>query len=788
MSTLRDIIGEIFTCLEPLRACEDPIQDRCVYPLQERVIDPVGERCVEPVRRALDVSPLTCVPGLSTRPTLPQNDTESQQENRADQLNRTRTSYQYNYSLVRTFRVEEQNGRPVGVQGEGIAVLDKLPFSQSPSICWLLEVVRHGLIILDNLIVVLELLDQEPATAHDGEAAAPVYQQTNLLAARDARGRGHEADITTVTFDDVSPQELRRKREDVRQLRRNLLGTLVWGQSIADRARAGGDPEEEAALRPLRSPAPAKDSAAGGAFGVSCPCARCSPQAITREIYEDIKHILSDIVERMLQLPELDRQPHSVRAYNDLFQRIPLPQFALTFQSDEMFALQRVAGQNPVVLERVEWTAAWAKKLPVTPEQYSAVMGDDDTLEEAGQDGRLYVCDYATSLTNTIGGDFPPFAGQKYINVPVGLFALDRADRRVIRAVAVQAGQEPGPGNPVVTPADGWNWEIAKTIFQNADCNDSEYYQHLGLGHLLVEAFAIATYRQLPQKHPLYVLLTPHYQGTFATNNAAVLSINDEGSYLNITESIFSCTIPATLGIAANAVHDTNFTDNMVPNQLRRRGVDDPDLLPFYPYRDDALLVRDAIRSWVSSYLRIYYTSDRDVVGDYELQSWVTELSSPQGARLKGVGDGGVGGRILTLDYLTECVTEVIYTASAHHALANFPLIEYEIYSPGWPGALYRAAPTSSEGATRDDWFSYLAPLNIALLQQALGFTVGGVHFTRLGRYPACHFTDSRVRVPLAAFQNALAQVEEIIRERNLTRPLRYPYLLPSRVPQSINI
>ena len=780
MATLSDLVGELFTCLEPLRVCEDPIQDRCVYPLQERVIGPVSEHCVEPARRAVGVSPLSCVPALTARPTLPQNDTEAQQEMRAEQVGRTRSSYQYNYSLVRTFRVEERNGRRVGVQGAGIAILDKLPFSQSPSLCWLLEVVRHALIILDNLIVVLELLDQPD---HDGDA--PVHEQAKLLAAREG---AQEADLKTVTFNDVSPRELRRKRADVRQLRRNLLSTFVWGQGIADSVKAGGDDEAEAALRPLRSPAPAKETARVEAFGVSCPCPRCSPEAITREVYEEIKHALSDIVERMLQLPELDRQPHSIHAYNDLFQRIRLPQFALTFQSDETFALQRVAGQNPVVIRRVEWTDEWAKKLPVTPEQYSRVMGDEDTLEDAGAQGRLYVCDYGVSLTHTIGGDFPPFAGQKYINAPVGLFALERADRNVIRAVAIQAGQEPGPKNPVVTPADGWNWEIAKTIFQNADCNDSEYYEHLGLGHLLVEAFVIATYRQLPQRHPLFVLLAPHYQGTLATNNAAVLSINDEGSYLNITEAIFSGTIPATLGIAANAVHEMNFTENMVPNQLRRRGVDDPDLLPFYPYRDDALLIRGAIRNWVTSYLRIYYASDRDVVGDYELQNWVEELSSPQGGRLKGVGDGGVGGRILTLDYLVECVTEVIYTASAHHALANFPLADYEIYSPGWPGALYRAAPTSAAPATRDDWLSYLAPLNIALLQQALGFTVGGVYFTRLGRYPVCHFSDGRVRVPLAAFQDELQKVEQIIRERNETRPLRYPYLLPSRVPQSINI
>lgn len=776
MLSLSDVIDELFMCLGPLRACEEPIQDRCVEPVQEYLVEPIHEECVDPVLRSLEVNPLGCIPWCGLQPSLPQFDTEAQQHARAAQLNRTKPNYKYNYTLVRTFRVEERGGRKVGVQGRGIAILDSLPFSQLPSLCWIIIVLRKGLIVVDNLLMVLDLLEQ-PARQE-----TPVFNRTKAEAVTGAAV--DEADLTTVTMDDVSPRELERKREDVQQLRNNLLGTLVWTQKVAARIQGTDEPVQQE--QPLRAPAPVRE--ASGVLGSVCPCPRCSPQAFTRELFEDIKHALASVVERMLQLPELDRRPPSIRAYNDLFQRIPLPQFAHTFRNDEMFALQRVAGQNPVVIQRVEWTKAWAKKFPVTPEQYSQVMGEDDSLEEAGQDGRLYVCDYAESLTNTIGGDFPPFAGQKYINAPLALFALTKVDRSVIKAVAIQAGQEPGSDNPIITPDGGWNWEIAKTIVQNADCNDSEYYRHLGLGHLLTEAFILATYRQLPKKHPLYVLLTPHFQGTLATNSTAVISINDEGSYLNITEAIFSCTVPATLGISANAVSGVNFTENMLSNQLRRRGVDDPKLLPNYPYRDDALLIWNAIHGWVTDYVWLYYTSDRDVVGDYELQNWVIELGSRQGGRIKGVGEDGVGGRIATLDYLIDCITEVIYTASAHHALTNFPLDDYELYEPGWPGALYREAPKKAKGATRRDWLAYLSPLNIALLQQALGFVIGSVYFTELGHYPLCHFADARVRIPLMAFQEELRRVEEIIRERNMTRPLRYTYLLPSRIPQSTNI
>jgi arachidonate 15-lipoxygenase len=777
MLTLRDVIGDLFMCLEPLRACQEPIEERCVDPVQENIIDRLRDNCVDPIQRALEINPLGCIPWLGSEPSLPQFDTSSQQDSRAAQLARVQPKYQYNYTLVRTFRVEERKGRKVGVQGRGIAVLDSLPFSELPSLYWLLLVLQHGLILIDNLLLVLDLVGQPSRRRRRARRKA---------IAGPAAFAASEPDITSVALDDITPEEVERQREDVLELRRNLVGTLVWGRRLTrDSERVENDVDVE---QPLRSLTPAQDSIAYEEPGKTCSCVRCSPQAFTKEVFEELKQDLSNLVKKILELPGIDKRPNSVRAYNDLFQKIPLPTFALTFQNDEMFALQRVAGQNPVVLERIDWTKVWAKKFPVTAAQYTSVMGDDDSLEAAGADGRLYICDFGVSLGNTIGGNFPPFARQKYIFAPLGLFALTRVDRNIIKAVAIQVGQDPGANNPIITPEDRWNWEIAKTIFQNSDCNDSEYYRHLGRAHLLSEAFGLATYRQLPRQHPLYVLLTPHFKGMFATNNTAVTSINQEGSYLNITHAIFSGTVPSTLGIAANAVSTVNFTENMLPNDLRRRGVDDPALLPNYPYRDDALLIWYTIRQWVNDYARLYYRSDRDVVGDYELQNWVTEVSSRNGGRIQGVGDAGVGGHIATLDYLIDCITEIIYLASAHHALTNFPLAEYEIYAPGWPGAIYQDAPTKAKGATRRDWLAYLAPLNIALLQQALGFTIGGVYYTQLGKYPTCHFADARVRVPLFAFQKELRRVEEIINDRNITRLLKYPYLLPSRIPQSTNI
>jgi arachidonate 15-lipoxygenase len=774
MLMLRDIVDELFTCLTPLRMCEEPIQNYLVYPFEEGILDPYREYIVDPIRNALEVNPVGCVPCLGMIPTLPQFDSPTEQDRREAQLDRTQPDYQYNYTLVRTFKVHEgPGGAKVGVPGRGIAILDKVPFSQLPSLCWLLLALREALVVIDNLLQVLDLLVVEPQTEN-----RPMRQ-----AKAEANADGaEEADLASCADPSVTPEEIEQQRARIQHLRANIFGTVAWGRTAANTLRgtfASGE-------RPLHAPVPQREVSTS----TFCPCPQCSPLNFTRELFEDIKDDLSNLVAEMLELQAINRHPFSIRAYNELFQRIPLPEFAHTFRNDDMFALQRVAGQNPVVIERIRWDDAREKQFPVTPEQYAKAMGPDDTLEEAGDDGRLYLCDYNQSLGNTIAGDFPPFAGKKYLNVPLALFALDRSNRTIMRPVAIQMNQKPSDTNPVITPDSSpegrWNWQIAKSVVQNADCNDSEFYRHLGLGHLLTEAFTLATYRQLPIKHPLYVLMTPHFEGTLFTNNTAVTSINDRTSMLNITHAIFSGTVDSTLGIAGNAVANVDYTANMLPNELRSRGVDDPKLLPNYPYRDDALLIWNAIYQWVADYTCIYYRCDLDVQADYELRNWVTELGSRHGSRIKGVGEDGGG--IRTLEYLIQCITAVIYTASAHHALTNFPLDDYEIYSPGWPGALYEAPPQSATGASRRDWLSSLAPLNIALLQQALGRVVGSTYYTELGVYPTCHFDDPRVRGPLMAFQRDLHDIEEKIRQRNSTRIMPYTYLLPSRIPQSTNI
>ena len=322
-------------------------------------------------------------------------------------------------------------------------------------------------------------------------------------------------------------------------------------------------------------------------------------------------------------------------------------------------------------------------------------------------------------------------------------------------------------------------------MFNNAAGNNSEFVQHLGYAHLLVEAFGIAMIRALPKEHPVNVLLTPHLEGTIFANDQAQNGMNQPLD-INLIAAEISATVEDTLTWTSESVQSVDVNEWLLPKQFERQGTGNPEVLQLYPYRDDSLRIWDAIRTWVEGYLRIYYCSDDDVAQDYELANWVRECETA--GRLSGIGEDG---RIRTGDQLVDTVTLVMYQASAHHALTNFPLSKIELYVPALPLAIYQPPPTDKKKATRQDWLDYYAPLSVALIQQSLYFIIGTLHWTQLGYYPEGWFVDRRVEAPLKRFKDRLKEIEgEILRDNanERMRPMPYIYLLPSRIPQSTNI
>ena len=481
---------------------------------------------------------------------------------------------------------------------------------------------------------------------------------------------------------------------------------------------------------------------------------------------------VTQLTYRMTQAYRRTHANPNLENYTELFQKIGLPPIHKDFQDDEVFAYMRLAGPNPVLLQRLQHEL---DHFPVTEQIFQRVM-PDDSLEAAREEGRLYLVDYAglEAIENgTVDGI------QKFLYAPLALFAVDKSSKKLM-PIAIQCEQLPGEDNPILTPQDdAYNWLIAKTIVSVADGNYHEAITHLGRTHFFVEPFVLATRRQLAGNHPLSRLLRPHFHGTLAINFAAHDTLIADGGGV---DKLASGTIETTRKAAVDGVLSYRVDEAMLNFGFHNRGVDDTDVLPLYPYRDDSLLYWNAIERWVSSYLKIWYHTHEDLTGDQELQAWYQELRSDEGGRVPGLRDGE-----LDLPYLVELLTLVIFTASVQHAAVNFPQYDLMSYAPNMPLACYAERPRGRSGATEEDYLNMLPPMGQAKLQLNLGYILGKVHYTQLGRYSWCHFRDGRVRAPLRTFQNEIREVDTRIRERNLERRA-YEFLLASGIPQSINI
>jgi arachidonate 15-lipoxygenase len=502
--------------------------------------------------------------------------------------------------------------------------------------------------------------------------------------------------------------------------------------------------------------------------------------------------VQNEVLTTVLQ-GSLSGRPRDFEQIKALFVKIERPPLTDESQSDAFFARMRLAGPNPMVIRRI---SRLPENFPVDDEIFKGSMGPGDSLAAAGAEHRLYLADYS-GLDGKQAGTSP--GGQKFLAAPLALFAVPAqgsADRS-LRPVAIQCGQTPGPDNPVLRPSDGLAWDVAKAFVSMADGNYHQAISHLGQTHLVLEPIVVAAVRQLSQVHPLSILLTPHFEGTLNINDGAQSTLMAPGGGVDF---VMGGTIQVSTEIAVSAAQAYRFNESIPTAALAERGVDDATALPGFPYRDDALLVWKSVRKWVDAYLRLYYKSDQDVAADTELQAWIAEIVSPSGGGMKHIGEDG---RIRTLDYLIGAVAHMIFLAGPQHAAVNFPQYPIMSFTPNLPLALYQPPPKGRSASSANGVLDWLPPLDMMQLQMSLGYLLGSPQYTQLGIYESTdhgslmawavglmgrgYFSDPRVTTLLTAFQSDLANVEDEIRRRNLSRPA-YEFLLPSRIPQSINV
>ncbi len=457
--------------------------------------------------------------------------------------------------------------------------------------------------------------------------------------------------------------------------------------------------------------------------------------------------------------------------YAALFHALPMPATRPFADDDGFFAWQRLAGCNALHLRRQTEADA---RFPVTEEHFRGASGDGDGLARARAEGRLYVLDL-TALEGIATG--ATLGWQRYCDAPQALFvrALDGA----FRPVAVQSKPRPGRHAPVLTPRDGTRWRHARLGVQTADAVWAGAVMHLSICHALAGGVQVCTARELAANHPVRRLLWPHFEMTAAANTTMKTDVIGVGGYF---DRLLAPTLEASIDLGVRALRSRSIRDSAPWRDVALRGCDDLEALPAYPLRDDGLPIAFALRTWINAYLALWYGDDADVVSDPELAAWHRSLGDAAGAGLHDVP------ALTSRADLADLLTTFVFHITAVHASVNYDGYDHYAWPATYPSARWAPTPGPDDEPTEEDLLRALPPLGIADRMLDLTIPQLRLRMNTLGHYAADAFGDPRTAPLVAAFRAELERIEEATAARDAARPWSFPYLLPSRVAQSIHV
>ena len=469
-----------------------------------------------------------------------------------------------------------------------------------------------------------------------------------------------------------------------------------------------------------------------------------------------------------------------------------LPDIFAGWESDDSFAFTFIGGPNANIIEKINDTVqADVDFSKIDFQGISKLAGD--SFATARQEGRVFMVDHRDMdfLFNSKapGGNanvrsFDGVRGDdtRYCYNPIAFFVVAKSDKTLV-PVGIQCGRK-SEGHAMYTPKDGYSWRMAKHCVLAAHNNQHEVISHLALTHWLIDPIIVATRIRLHHDHPVYQLLSPHFEGTIPINiGARNTLVAVEGS----VDRMIGSALEKNYEYITKERLNYSFRDNFLKTRLSKRGTLDSYSIHHYPYREDALLVWNAIHKFVTNFVDIWYKTDSQVQSDSEIQSWASEIINKGQVKDFTIDSSGISGKAELIDILTM----IIFTTGPQHAAVNFSQGSDMTFLPANPLAGYAPAPQGFNH-TVDDYLKIVPPVDVALVQWNILTLLSSVNVTRLGDLGSVFKGHALSKRAVNSFSKDLQAIETAINAKNQSRKRilgrSYVHLLPSRIPASINI
>ncbi|XP_060047766.1 polyunsaturated fatty acid 5-lipoxygenase isoform X2 [Erinaceus europaeus] len=448
------------------------------------------------------------------------------------------------------------------------------------------------------------------------------------------------------------------------------------------------------------------------------------------------------------------------------------------WQEDLMFGYQFLNGCNPVLIQRC---TKLPKKLPVTTEMVECSLERQLTLEEEVEQGNIFIVDF--QLLDGIDANKTDPCTLQFLAAPICLLYKNLANKIV--PIAIQLNQVPGEKNPIFLPSDAkYDWLLAKIWVRSSDFHIHQTITHLLRTHLMSEVFGIAMYRQLPAVHPVFKLLVAHVRFTIAINTKAREQLICEYGLFDKANATGG---GGHVQMVQRAMQDLTYRSLCFPEAIKARGMESTEDIPYYFYRDDGLLVWEAIKTFTSEVVDIYYKSDQVVEEDQELQDFVNDVYV---YGMRGKKTSGFPKSIKTREKLSEYLTVIIFTASAQHAAVNFGQYDWCSWIPNAPPTMRAPPPTAKGVVTIEKIVETLPDRGRSCWHLGAVWALSQFQENELflGMYPEEHFIEKPVKEVMTRFRKNLDSIVSKIAERNKNKKLPYYYLSPDRIPNSVAI
>ncbi|XP_037255368.1 polyunsaturated fatty acid 5-lipoxygenase isoform X1 [Falco rusticolus] len=448
------------------------------------------------------------------------------------------------------------------------------------------------------------------------------------------------------------------------------------------------------------------------------------------------------------------------------------------WKEDFMFGYQFLNGCNPVLIRRC---TEIPKKFPVTMDMVECSLERNLTLEEEVKQGNIFIVDY--ELLDGVDANKTDPCTIQYLAAPICLLYKNLENKIV--PIAIQLGQKPGPDNPIFLPSDAtYDWLLAKIWVRSSDFHIHQTVTHLLRTHLVSEVFSIAMFRQLPAVHPLFKLLVPHMRFTIAINTKAREQLICECGLFDKANATGG---GGHVQMVQKAMKDLTYSSLCFPEEIKAKGMESKEDIPYYYYRDDGIKVWEAIKSFAEDVIHIYYESDEVVCEDVELQAFVKDIYV---YGMRGVKASGFPKAIRTREKLAEYLTVIIFTTSAQHAAVNFGQYDWCSWIPNAPPTMRQPPPTEKGTVTIEQIVESLPDRGRSCWHLGAVWALSQFQDNELflGMYPDEHFVEKPVKEAMAKFCKNLDEIVNTITERNKNKKLPYYYLSPDRIPNSVAV